>query len=320
MFCIIFVDNTLEANRIFFSTLCSVAATFIAIIGALIVAYMIYSKQRRDDLFISIGQQLRTLNALLHYFSELEEHPRPDSLTHNYIYIMMKEHWNESPEGIFKDNLATISSAYEEEMKESSGNIQLSAQLLKVTRALRDLIIKIYTELPIPPGTLRDGTLATFEAFIRDDFPDIQGEFEIWSERFHKFYRESMRAYYNSINVIELVKKIHRREQWRLSEIIEQKRNEISVNGLAFANMEDLLEDKMASSQYYDQFFSILRKIRDQVILLVQDMKCFESYNILARFKWGIVFLLLTAACGVFLPLGMLSDTRIASNVIIPLM
>lgn len=63
-----------ENQKVFYSTLCSISATILAILITFISAYLIYSKQKQDELSINIQKQLQNLNMLFHKFSALEEY------------------------------------------------------------------------------------------------------------------------------------------------------------------------------------------------------------------------------------------------------
>lgn len=257
-----------EVSRDFYSTLCSVSATVVSIVITFVIAYMIYSKGKRDDLSIKTKEQLQYLNNLFYHFSQLEEYPRPEQAMDAgyYIQIMQNESWKESPEGIFKKEVDNITNEFQTVVQKFfKENFLVSAILNKVKFALHDLMMKIYLELPSPPGVVRHKDKATyFERFIKDNFPDVQKEFEVWSERFLKFYQEIMRIYFYDLTpIIGEIKKTAKKDIERGRESLEQLRRIGKLDDFIKDSLEKSEEYSISSANYYENFFLALGRIRD---------------------------------------------------------
>lgn len=301
-------------NDGFYSALCSAATAVIAIVCAFSFASIIYLKQRQDDLSIEIKKNLQSLNGTIGEFSQIEEYPRPEWArpTSNYIIIMEKESWDKSPEGIFKKEVDQIRSEFYKEFTKHKGNFPLSAVLNKVKFELHGLFHKMYLEFPAPPGRIRkEGKLMYFESFIRDDFPLVQKDFELWAQRYNMFYGEIIGLYINELRyIISEIKKTAKRELKRSKSNLEELKSIYPSNDFMIEGIADYELYLASESQYYDKYISYLVKIRDQVSIIQQEMIYYKNYEERNPSIWSWIFLSFSTMFGVIIPILMLSGIK----------
>ena len=293
----------------FYSTLCSISVTILAILITFISAYLIYSKQKQDELSINIQKQLQNLNMLFHKFSALEEYELPGrniaGIT-NFIYIMQEEEWRESPDKIFVKDVNEINIEFNKVREQFKGQYPIATVFLPVKFRIRDFITKIYMELPSPPGIWNEDKVTSFEKFIRDDFPSCLSEFERWADKFIKYRSEVIRVYYRLNQIFSTIQKVQIKDIDKTIKFLEE--NDSNLSEWHVNTIRESISRQESSYGYYETFFLGLYSIGNRVQELNQNIKYYKNYKSRKLSYSGVVYILLASIFGVFLPLIKLSN------------
>ena len=218
---------------------------------------------------------------------------------------MREEKWDINPDKIFVEDVNEIELEFSK-VKKHEGVYPISAVFNGVKFHIRDLITKIYMELPSPPGIWNEDKVTSFEKFIRDDFPSCLSEFERWADKFIKYRSEVIRTYYKLSRVFSTIKKVQVRDIYKSTKLLEE--NDSNLSEWHVNTMRESISRQESSYEYYETFFLGLYSIGNRVQELSQNIKYYKNYES-SKFSFsGAVCILLACIFGVILPLIKLSN------------
>lgn len=308
-------------EMVFYSTLCAASSTILAIFMAFIIAYFIYSQQKRDELSINIQSELQNLDSMFHRYSSLREYSTRDWFpTSNYILIMQKETWDTSPSNLFDDEVNAIEEEFRKSSEKYKGLFPTSTVFLPVKFNVHGLFQKIYLELPRPPGiTRQEGAATYFEKFVRDDFPDCEIEFSKWAIKFEKFRAEVISVYSRLRPTFGIMQEVREKDIERSLSLFESRKGPSEIADVG-QYLRTHIEYLKGTSQYYDAFFLSLNSLANKVREISQNIKYYRNYerNRPSLFSWSSLCIILAAVFGIILPLIELSGIRVDAWVSLP--
>ncbi len=313
-------------NYVYLSTLATVAGAVISITGTLLAGYLVYLRQRQDDYKLDIRRNLHELDRLIFQFSQLEELKRPVSwrsqLPSGYEFsIALKESWEETPKGIFEEDIKNLEDEFEKALKEdydistkiNTKNPARSALYNKVRFAVHHLFLKIYHEFPAPPATPGfRGKIGGFKSFIDCDFPLNIDDFEEWAKKYHMFYREVMvNVYYRIRRIIYHLAEVNRESAENIDESLKMLQQLGQLSQFHIDSMKETKELYLGEAEFYDLFFSYLTLIEQKTLEIQDKIRLYNTYRLGAKCKYtkyGIVIgYIIMTIFGLVVPLYLLS-------------
>jgi len=308
-------------EKVFYPTLCAASSTIIAIFMAFIIAYFIYSQQKRDELSIHIHSELQNLDSMFHRYSSLREYSTRDWFpTSNHILIMEKETWDRSPSNLLDDEVRLIEEEFNRVMTKHQGLFPMSAVFNKVKFHVHGLFTKIYCELPSPPGIVRkEGPVNYFEKFVRDDFPACEIEFEKWANKFQKFRAQVINVYSRLRPTFGIMQEVREKDIERSLAMFESHKGPSEIADVG-RHLRTHIEYLKGTSQYYDAFFLSLNSLGNKVREISQNIKYYRNYerNSPSLFSWSSLCIILASVFGIILPLIKLSGIRVDAWLSLP--
>ena len=305
-------------EKAFYSTLCSISSTILAIFMAFIIGYFIYTIQKQDELSIHIQSELQNLDTMFHRFSSLREYSTRDWLpTSNHILIMQKETWDGSASNLLDDEVRLIEEEFNRVMTKHQGLFPTSAVFNQVQSHVHGLFQKIYLELPCPPGIVRkEGSLTYFEKFVRDDFPACEIEFAEWANKFQKFRAEVINVYSNLRPTFGIMQEVREKDIDRTIGRLGTPQNlkdliKIDIDNISLGT-KTYIEYLKNQSEYYDAFFLSLNSLGNKVSEITRYVDYYRNYkrNRPSLFTLSSLCMTLAAVFGIIMPLVKIHNLR----------
>lgn len=276
------------------NTFIMIAIAVIGVIGALIIAYLIYIRGKQDDYLLKVRNNLRELNGMIYRFGELEGIRYPEEWhvagmgMGSFFQIIQQESWEDSPENTFEKEIEEfLSESNKACKKEAKTGFHPSnrALYIKTMLILRDLIQRIYSEFPAPPGdyVISKGSPSNFTSFVKDDFPDNKDSFMEWASKYREFYTKIQRIYQCDIKRII----IHLKDIDRKSEEVHKTRSKLHETEIT----------------YYETFFQFFDTILNKILETVDNMTKYEGYQLSNLIYAIIVVIALMIFYGLFIPI-----------------
>ena len=318
-------------DEAYYSTLCSISATVLAILIAFMSACFVYSKQKQDELCINIKKDLQSLNTLFYKFGSLSARERlywerPET---NWLMLMLvPETWDKSPDDLFKKYEEEVKNQYKKDLEEirdwsermgGSYDYGVGTHAFFHTRhMIGDIMRRIYCELPCPPGIFRRTEHGSYlESFIRDDFPICGEDFEKWAEKFAQFNSSALGMFYNLQPIFKSIRIADEKRAKSQLEKLKDLKRIANLDGRVKEIYEDNITLSQQDSEYYDTYFLTLSSIGVVTQNVSQLMK---YYNRLSKIypSWKnayIYYLCLGLFFGVVCPLLKLSNYVLTLNI-----
>lgn len=281
-------------------------------IGAFAVALLIYLQQKRDEFRRKIRRDLRNLDASIIQLSALERlklleghrqlESRPETVPQASMAV--SENWDESPEGIFEEDVAELKEKFQEaEERENELPAPIparSALYLPVSFSLEQLIRRLYQELPQPPGVRvsheeeKRFPKIYFSQFFTDEFPQNKEEVKRWTQRYDKYVIEVAKVYQEVHHIISKIVMIKKESAEHQSEVLKE---------LGRLGQQELFEEyqvptrfqqgslkrfqklELGKAQYYEKIFDGFGKFKTEVNELEYKIEAFEDYKLSNSWK-----------------------------------
>lgn len=271
-----------------FNAIIAVSGSVISVLGAFVVAFLIYLQQKRDEFRRKINRDFRNLDDSIINLSTLEKLKTPQD--HQFrpevvpqASIAVSEHWDESPEGIFDEDIDNLKEKFQEAREQENEipapNPARSALYLQVSFPLDDLIRKIYQEFPQPPAVYISESEENrfpeihFGQFFTDEFPKNVEEIKEWIERFNRYSIEVGKVYQEIQHIVYklvTVKKESAKRQKGLFEKLGHDQQNLFQEGDAFNQFQEdsfnqMQKLELGQAQYYDKFFDSFGEFKEEV-------------------------------------------------------
>ena len=287
---------------VYLQALVALAGTMLAILLTFIAVYSIYSRQNQDRIAVEVQKQLHSLNESFRDLSAVG-FGRASFLV-NQMNMLQRESWDESPRGIFADDLSAIKKKFDELNSRLKGNFPLPASLLEVSHLINGLLTKIYCEFPSYRAIEKQKSLIEFDdEFVDVNFPEAKTHFQKWSNRVLVYHQEVLNVFSNLSQIILTILRTERTSYLSMREEFAGKLN---------LPMSELLLFYSFNNQHTSlDFLNKLNIIRTKVAQINQEMRYHTNFQKVQPSYRSLLLVFFAVISGIVLPMWRLSGAHV---------
>ena len=300
------------------NTWAQIMATFIGVIVALYQALLYYSREKREEQQINIAKLTRELIHKILLWGALEDVLRPPELggwsrpTTRIIPFNIEGKWKrpniDSIKHTLKDVTDEFYKAYKkmyEEFKEIGFHPAINALFNSTYFRLHRLFHSIYSEFPLPPGSIEDLKIEETEDLVR--FEEKIDLLLKWKEYFDEYFDTVVNIYYELSPIPSELSKIEAQSlETFFEKLVEEQ--EIKKHIAILSSLKKAVRiyyvymehEQMVREAFFDKFFEIKNVINE----IEDSIKVYNRYKKAGKASpWFVIALLAAFITGVLAPL-----------------